>query len=140
MNKTIPVFALAVGLATLSVPAFAHDYDDENRRPSWSHIERDRDQVRADARKVEEEREELAEARRQQRRSWWNGDYWGTNRAAARIREEQAELRNAHQRLDREVADVRHDTFRVYPDYEPNRYGWWRHHAWWGYNRNRDDY
>ena len=124
MKKISPALVLAASLSTVAIPsAYAHDYDSDSQS-EWNDIQRDRAAIAADARKVQEERDELASARRQQQRSWWNGDYWGARRAAEHAREEESELRAAHHKLNSDVSDIRRDRAELYQD-EPHRWHWW---------------
>lgn len=124
MNKLLPALALAAGFSAITLQTtYAHDYDSDSRS-EWNDIQRDRAQIRADARKVEDERDELANARRQQQWSLWNGDYWGAHRAAAHAREEAGELRAAHDKLSRDVSDIQRDRADLYHD-EPRYSHWW---------------
>lgn len=125
MNKPLPAVVLAACLSTISIPAAHADDYDSDAHSEWQDIRRDRSQIRADARHVNEERGELESARRQQWQSWWNGDYWGAHRASEHAREEARELRAARQKLHRDVDDVRRDRAELYFD-EP------RHSQWWG--------
>ncbi len=124
MSKLLlPALVLAVGLSGSAVP-MAHAYDSDIRS-DWQDIHRDRAAIANDARRVDEERGELADARHQQRWSWLHGDFWGAHRAAEHAREEAGELHAAQHKLNRDVADIRRDRADLREDYGYRRHWWW---------------
>jgi hypothetical protein len=106
-------------LSAAAAPAFADGYEIGER-----HVVRDEGKVAADARSVREEASELAAARRQERRAWWSGDWFGARRAEAREREESRELAAARRKLHEDVADLRHDRADFYEDLARHRRYW----------------
>ena len=123
MKMTVPALVLAASLSALAVPAYAYD-NDEHIGHDIRHIQRDHAKVEADERRVREEQAELSTARREMRHSWWTGNFWGAHKAAEKVREEENELRNAHHKLNNDVADIRRDRADLNDDLA-------RHHRWW---------
>ena len=103
MKKTISALVLAACLSAVAIPAYAYDYNSEVRS-DWNDIRRDRGQIDTDARKVDQERDELASARRHERWAWWRGNFWGARRAAEHAQEERAELWAARNKLNHDGA------------------------------------
>ncbi|MBS0239829.1 MAG: hypothetical protein JSR89_15530 [Proteobacteria bacterium] len=124
MNKIFPAIVLAAGFtATAMSTAYAYDYNSDIRA-DWNDIRRDRAAIASDARHVDEERQELGDARRHARWAWWHGDFWAAHRAREHARGEAAELRGAERKLNRDVTDIRHDREDLRQDYN-TRHWWW---------------
>ena len=122
MKKISPALVLAASLSAIAIPAaYAHDSDSQSE---WNDVQRDRAAIASDARKVQDERDELASARRHQQWSFWYGDYRTADRASEQAREEEAELSAAQQKLNHDVSDVQRDRAELYQD-EPHRWHWW---------------
>jgi hypothetical protein len=134
MKKISPALVLAASLSAIAIPAaYAHDYDSDSRS-EWNDIQRDRAPIASDARKVQDERDELASVRRHQQWSLWYGDYRSADRASEQAREEEAELRAAQQKLNHDVSDIQRDRAELYQD-EPHRWHWWVR-RWFGGDNN----
>jgi hypothetical protein len=124
MKKTIPSLILVAAVSAIAVPtAYAYDSD---VRSDWIDIRRDRAKITADARRVQEERDELAAARQHERWAFWRGNFWAAHRAAEQARDERSELWAARNKLNRDVADVQRDRADLYQDTASRRH-------WWGY-------
>jgi hypothetical protein len=121
MKKIKSALVIAASLSAIAIPAaYAYDSDSQSE---WNDIQRDRTAIASDARKVQDEQDELASARRHQQWSLWYGDYRSADRASEQAREEEAELRAAQQKLNHDVSDVQRDRAERYQD-EPHRWRW----------------
>lgn len=124
MNKIVPSIVLPGGIAATAIPAaYAYDYNSDIRS-DWNGIRRDRAAIVSDARHVDEERQELGDARRHARWAWWDGDYWAAHEARELDREEAVELRGAERKLSRDVTDIRHDREDLKQDYNSRQVRW----------------
>ena len=123
MKNSICTFVAAAALSAVAAPtAFAHDYNSDVRS-DWKDIQRDRAQIAADARAVQEERGELASARRREFWAWWHGDYRAAHRAAEHAEEERSDLSAARRKLNGDVADIQRDRTDLRKDTHRTR--WW---------------
>jgi hypothetical protein len=125
MKKAISTIIFAAGLSAVAIPAYAYEYNNNDVRSDYNDIQRDRASIAADARRVEEERDELANARRHYRWAWWHGEYWAAHSAAEHAQEERSELSAAGNKLNRDVADIRRDRADLREDLAPRHHWWW---------------
>lgn len=124
MNKIFPAIALAAGItATAMSAAYAYEYN-SHIRTDWNDIRPDRAAIARDVRHVDEERQELSDARRHARWAWSHSEIWAAHAAGENAREEAVELRGAEQKFNRDVTDIRRDREDLSEDYR-SRHGWW---------------
>ncbi|MBY0561775.1 hypothetical protein [Hyphomicrobium sp.] len=124
MNRIFPAIALAAGVAATSMStAYAYDYN-THIRTDRNDIRRDSAAIASDVRHIDEERQELSDARRHARWAWLHDEVWAAHEARENAREEAVELRGAEQKFNRDVTDIRHDREDLSEDYRSRR-GWW---------------
>lgn len=124
VNRIFPAIALAAGVtATAMSTAYAYEFNSHIRTDS-NDVGRDRAAIARDERHIDEERQQLSDARRHARWAWVHGEIWAAQEARDNAIEEATELRGAEQKFDRDVTDIRHDHEDLNEDYR-SRHGWW---------------
>lgn len=97
VNRIFPAIAVAAGItATAMSTAYAYEYN-SHIRTDWNDVRQDRAAIARDERHIDEERQQLSDARRHARWAWLHGEIWAAHEASDNAREEAVELRGAEQ-------------------------------------------